>query len=139
MAEGFRAIDALLSAMAEDPIKQFLLLEDGSNFGEKIGGFYVLPHTLAERTQIQKSLSKDATTNEFYIELLLRKAVNEHGKPLFSREDIPKLKRRVSHGDLDRIIGCVLSPYENEDTSKGGSAEDDEMDAPKTDMKSAGE
>ena len=76
--------------------------------------FYASPLTAAEREKAQKD-SKSDTANDFAMQLLIAKALDENGDKLFKPGDIPVLKREVEDEDLQKIILCVLKPRGSED------------------------
>jgi len=104
-----RAIDRLRKAANFEPIKQQITLADGSEFI-----FYAAPLTAAEREKAQKDTKSD-NANDFAMQLLIAKAIDENGEKLFKPGDIPVLKREVEDEDLQKIILCVLKPRGSED------------------------
>lgn len=104
-----RAIDRLRKAANFEPIKQQVTLADGSEFI-----FYAAPLTAAEREKAQKDTKSD-NANDFAMQLLIAKAIDENGEKLFKPGDIPVLKREVEDEDLQKIILCVLKPRGSED------------------------
>lgn len=104
IANSGRAIDILVKAANFTPIRQEVVLADGSEFI-----FYAAPLTAAERERAQKE-AKSESANDFAIQLLLQKAMDENGQRIFRPGDIPQLKRDVENEDLDKILMCVLKP-----------------------------
>lgn len=105
-----RAIDRLRKAANFEPIKQEVVLANGDEFV-----FYTTPLTAAEREKAQKDAKSDSA-NQFAMQLLVAKALDENGDKLFRAGDIPVLKREVEDEDLQKIILCVLRPRgENDD------------------------
>lgn len=117
-ASPVRAIDRLRKAANFEPIKQVVKLADGSEFV-----FWCKPLAAAEREKAQKDARSD-NANDFAMQLLVAKAIDENGDRLFASGDIPVLKREILDEDLQKLILCVLRPR--------GEEENDE-----TDMKSA--
>ena len=105
-----RAIDRLRKAANFEPIRQCVTLADGSEFE-----FYATPLTAAERERAQKDAKSD-NANEFALQLLISKAIDENGNKLFRSGDIPVLKREVEDEDLQKIMICVLRPRGDEDS-----------------------
>jgi hypothetical protein len=104
-SSGFgRAIDALAKAANFTPIKQEIVLADGTEFT-----FYAAPLTAAQREKAQKDAKSD-TTSDFAMQLLIQKALDENGERLFRAGDIPRLKNDVEDEDLQKMILCVLKP-----------------------------
>jgi hypothetical protein len=108
-ASTIRAIDRLRKAANFEPIKQEIVLADGDEFV-----FYASPLTAAEREKAQKD-SKSDSANDFAMQLLIAKALDENGDRLFRAGDIPALKREVEDEDLQKMILCVLKPRGSED------------------------
>lgn len=104
-----RAIDRLRKAANFEPIKQEVTLANGDEFV-----FYAKPLTAAERERAQKDAKSDSA-NEFAMQLLVAKALDENGEKLFRAGDIPVLKREVEDEDLQKIILCVLRPRGEDD------------------------
>jgi hypothetical protein len=107
-----RAIDRLRKAANFEPIRQCITLDDGSEFE-----FQTKPLTAAEREKAQKN-SKG--TADFALSLLVLKAEDLDGQPLFKMGDIAALKNEVSDEILQKMILAVLRP--------NGDEEDDEPD-----------
>lgn len=104
-ATGFgRAIDILAKAANFTPIKQEIVLADGTEFS-----FYAAPLTAAQREKAQKDAKSD-TTSDFAMQLLIQKALDENGERLFKAGDIPRLKHDIEDEDLQKMILCVLKP-----------------------------
>lgn len=103
-ASTIRAIDRLRKAANFEPIKQEVILADGSEFV-----FYAAPLTAAEREKAQKDARSDSA-NDFAMQLLIAKAIDENGNKLFKPGDIPVLKREVEDEDVQKMILCVLKP-----------------------------
>lgn len=97
-----RAIDILRSAANFEPIKQSIILQDGTEFE-----FYVTAMTASEREKAQK---QGEATNSFGIQLLINKAVDESGNRLFAQGDIAALKEEIEDEDLQAMILAVLRP-----------------------------
>lgn len=104
-----RAIDRLRKAANFEPIKQEVTLANGDEFV-----FYAKPLTAAERERAQKDAKSDSA-NEFAMQLVIAKALDENGDKLFRAGDIPVLKREVEDEDLQKIILCVLRPRGEDD------------------------
>lgn len=103
-----RAIDRLRKAANFEPIKQRVILENGDEFI-----FYVQPLTAAEREKAQKDAPSDSA-NDFALQLICSKALDENGERLFRPGDIPELKREVEDEDIQKLMMCVLKPRTNE-------------------------
>ena len=104
-SQGFgRAIDRLRKAANFEPIKQEVVLNNGDEFV-----FYAAPMTAAEREKAQKNAKTDST-NDFAMQLLIAKALDENGERIFKAGDIPVLKMEVEDEELQKLIMCVLKP-----------------------------
>ncbi len=101
-----RAIDRLRKAANFEPIKQSVLLASGDELE-----FYVTPLTTAEREKAQKN-SKSDSTNDYALQLLILKAKDENGQPLFRPGDAAILKQEVEDEILQQMILKVLRPDE---------------------------
>ena len=108
-ASPMRAIDRLRKAANFEPIKQVVELVDGSEFV-----FFATPLTASEREKAQKDAKSDSA-NDFAMQLLVRKAIDENGERLFKPGDIPLLKNDIEDEDLQKMILCVLRPRGSED------------------------
>ena len=117
MAGASRFIDKLKKAARLEPVKKEVKLESGDTVT-----MYVTPLTAAERERAKKD-SRSDDPGEFAMQLLVRKARNGNGQPLFTPGDISVLKNEVRDSDLQSLMLAVLN---------SGSTED-------LDMKSAGE
>jgi hypothetical protein len=101
-----RAIDRLRKAANFEPIKQVVILANGDEFD-----FYVTPLTTAEREKAQKNTKTDGS-NDFALQLLILKAMDENGQQLFKPGDAAMLKQEVEDEVLQKMILCVLRPNE---------------------------
>lgn len=112
-----RFIDKLKKAARLDPIKKEITLEGGETVV-----MWVTPLTAAERERAKKDARSD-DPNAFALQLLVRKAKDSNGTPLFGPGDVADLKNAVRDSDLQSLMLAVL----------GGSDEDEET----LDMKSS--
>lgn len=104
-----RAIDKLRKAANFEPIKQEIALANGDEFV-----FYTTPLAAVEREKAQKDAKSDSA-NDFAMQLLIAKAIDENGERIFKAGDIPVLKREVLDDDLQKLILAVLRPNGKED------------------------
>ena len=101
-----RFIDKLVKAANLEPVKKEVTLESG-----EIVCFWVTPLTAAERERAKKDArSEDAAA--FALQLLVRKAKDENGTPLFHQGDIATLKNQVRDGDLQALMLAVITSDE---------------------------
>jgi len=107
MASG-RLIDRLVKSARLDPVLKTVELSTGD-----IVEMYVKPLTAAERDRAKKDArSEDPTA--FALQLLVRKALDENGTPLFSAGDIPTLKNEIRDADLQALMLAVIGVDEEE-------------------------
>ncbi len=114
-----RFIDKLKKAARLDPVKRELTLENGDAVA-----MWITPLTAAERERAKKD-ARSEDPNAFALQLLIRKAKDSNGVPLFAAGDVADLKNAVRDSDLQKLMLAVL----------GGEEEDEEP----TDMKSSTE
>ena len=105
MATNLSALDRLRKAANLEPIKKEVTLSDGSIFE-----MYVSPLTMAERDRAQR-LSKD-DNNNFALQLLMTKALDETGRRLFNSGEIDVLKNEVKDSDLQKLMLAVITEEE---------------------------
>jgi hypothetical protein len=117
MAGATRFIDKLRKAARLDPVKKEILLDSGEEVV-----MYVTPLTAAERERAKKDARSD-DPNAFALQLLVRKAKDGNGRPLFSPGDAAILKNEVRDSDLQKLMLAVL----------GADEEDEELDMKSSD------
>ena len=105
MATNLSALDRLRKAANLEPIKKEVTLSDGSIFE-----MYVSPLTMAERDRAQR-LSKD-DNNNFALQLLMTKALDETGRKLFNAGEIDVLKNEVKDSDIQKLMLAVITEEE---------------------------
>ena len=118
MPASVRFIDRLKKAARLDPVHKEVELDSGD-----IVEMWITPLTAAERDRAKKDARSDDPT-AFALQLLVRKAKDENGQPLFSPGDIAELRNEIRDSDLQKLMLAVI-----------GVEEDDEA----LDMKSAAE
>ena len=98
-----KALERLKKAANLVPVKKEVELSDGSVFE-----FWCTPLTMAERERAQKNAnSEDATA--FALQLLVQKATDENGQPLFRSGEIDELKNEVRDADLQSLMLAVIT------------------------------
>jgi hypothetical protein len=107
MATG-RLIDRLVKSARLDPVLKMVELSTGD-----IVEMYVKPLTAAERDRAKKDARSDDPT-AFALQLLVRKALDENGTPLFTVGDIPTLKNEIRDADLQALMLAVIGVDEEE-------------------------
>ncbi|NCW67615.1 MAG: hypothetical protein EBV86_03450 [Marivivens sp.] len=105
-AQSMRALDRLKKAANLTPSKKTAKLSDGTEFE-----FYCTPLTMAERERAQKTAGSDDAT-AFALQLLIQKAKDENGEPLFRAGEIAELKNEVRDVDLQNLMLAVLTNTE---------------------------
>lgn len=106
-----RAIDLLRKAANFEPIRQVVALADGEEFE-----FWVTPLTAAEREKAHKNAKG---SNDVGVQLLILKAEDSEGQPIFKPGDSAVLKQEIEDEILQKMIMCVLRP--------DGAAEEPDM------------
>lgn len=104
-----RALDRLKKAANLVPVKKTVELSDGSQFE-----FYCTPLTMAEREKAQKAAGTDEAT-AFALQLLIQKATDEAGQPLFRSGEIDELKNEVRDEDLQTLMLAIIVKEEGLD------------------------
>ena len=107
MASNLSALDRLRKAANLEPKKKEVELSDGSIFE-----MYVTPLTMAERERAQKQTNNDA--NNFALQLLMQKALDENGNRLFRSGEVDVLKNEVKDSDLQKLMLAVINEDEEE-------------------------
>ncbi len=98
-----RALDKLKKAAHLVPIKKRVELGDGEEFE-----FYCTPLTMAEREKAQKDAGSEEAT-AFALQLLIQKAKDENGQPLFRAGEVAELKNEVRDSDLQSLMLAVIT------------------------------
>lgn len=109
---GLRAIDRLRKAANFEPVKQSVTLANGDEFE-----FWTTPLTASERERAQKNAKTDSA-NDYALQLLILKAKDEGGQPLFRPGDAAVLKQEVEDEILQQMILKVLRPDDGEEITE---------------------
>ena len=117
MPASSRFIDRLRKAARLEPVKKEIVLASGDEVV-----MYVSPLTAAERDRARKGARSD-DANAFALQLLLNKARDEDGTPLFAPGDVAALRNEVRDEDLQKLMLAVLGGDDDDDTG----AEDSDM------------
>ena len=112
-----RFIDKLKKAARLEPVKKEIVLDSGEEVV-----MYVTPLTAAERERAKKDARSD-DPGAFALQLLIRKAKNSNGTPLFTPGDAAVLKNEVRDSDLQKLMLAVLGADEEEDLDMKSSSE----------------
>lgn len=111
-----RALDRLKAAVSMAPVRKSVELPDGSEFE-----YWHTPLTLAQRAKAQKASGDDATA--FALQLLIMKAVDEQGSPLFVQAEAAELRNALPANVVDQLLLQLLDSGE-----KDKEEEDDDLD-----------
>ena len=106
MAGATRFIDKLKKAARLEPVKKTIQL--GS--GEEVV-MYVTPLTASERERAKKD-ARSEDPGAFALQLLIKKAKDSNGVPLFTPGDVAVLKNEVRDSDLQKLMLAVLGVEE---------------------------
>lgn len=98
-----RFIDILEKATRKGLLCKEITLPDGTT-----QTICYTPKTLAESDSIRKDVPENASANEFALQMMVRKALDEAGQPLFSPGDLPKLRRTVEQPIVEQIMMVIL-------------------------------
>ena len=117
------ALDRLKKAVSMAAVQKSVKLPDGSEFE-----FWMTPLTLAERSRAQKNARSDDAT-DFALQLLVSKAKDQNGRPLFNPGEIAELRNALPASVVEslmlQLIGEQQEEEEQEDyKSDEGSAEE---------------
>ena len=110
MPASVRFIDRLRKAAALEPTKKEVTLHNG-----EVVEMWVTPLTAAERDRAKKDARSDDPT-AFALALLVRKAKDADGQPLFSAGDVAVLRNEVRDSDLQALMLSVIGADEEEET-----------------------
>ena len=103
-----RAIDRLLKVAGTDR-KIFKEVEiKGEDFS-----FWMKPLTIAEQQSAQKTAKSD-DANDFAIQLLIRKAMDENGSPMFQADAGPMLRNAIEKAEVEKLLLALIREDEEE-------------------------
>ena len=85
-----------------NPSRKEILLDSGEEVV-----MYVTPLTAAQRERAKKDARSD-DPGAFALQLLVKKAMDSNGRPLFNPGDIAILKNEVRDSDLQKMMLCCL-------------------------------
>ncbi len=104
-----KALDRLKAAASMKPQRKVVDIGDGEEFE-----YFATPTTLAERARAQKqSRSDDAT--DFAMQLLVAKAKDENGAPLFNVGDIPEMRNSLPASLVEALMLQLLTADDEEE------------------------
>ena len=93
--------------------------------GEVLFSVYWHPLTIAERESIMTKTGDDQLGNEFALNLMIEKAIDENGKKLFQDGHRATLRREINAGVLQEIQLAMMA-----------SGQENKVEEAKTDLKS---
>lgn len=93
--------------------------------GEVLLSIYWHPLTIAERESIMAKAGDDQLGNEFALNLMIEKALDENGKRLFQDGNRAVLRREINAGILQEIQLAMMA-----------SGQENKVEEAKTDLKS---
>ena len=114
---GTRFIDKLTKAARLEPTKKDIQLDSGDEVV-----MYVTPLTAAERERAKKDARSD-DPGAFALQLLIKKAKDSSGRPLFTPGDAATLRNEVRDSDLQKLMLAVLGADEDESLDMKSSSE----------------
>ena len=118
MPASSRFIDRLRKAARLEPVKREITLASGDDVV-----MWVTPLTAAERDRARKNARSD-DANAFALQLLISKAKDQDGSPLFAPGDVAALRNEVRDEDLQKLMLAVLGGEDEEEDSDMKSAAD---------------
>ena len=114
-----KALDKLKKAVSMKPQRRVTELPDGSELE-----WFMTPLTLAERTRAQKQAKTDDAT-DFALQLLVSKAKDANGVPLFNQGEIADLRNMLPASLVESLmLQLVAEEQQEEDDLSPKSAED---------------
>ena len=115
-----KALDRLKKSVSMKAQSRAVGLPDGSEFE-----FYMTPLTLAERARAQKQAKSDDAT-DFALQLLVSKAKDSSGVPLFNAGEIADLRNALPASVVEALMLQLIgeAPEEEEEEFDMKSVED---------------
>ena len=104
-----KALDRLKKAVSMKAQQRTIELPDGSEFE-----FYMTPLTLAERARAQKQAKSDDAT-DFALQLLVSKAKDQNGIPLFNPGEIAELRNALPASVVEALMLQLIGEQEEEE------------------------
>ena len=103
------ALERLKKSVSMKPQRKAVVLPDGSEFE-----YLMTPLTLAERSRAQKQAKSDDAT-DFALQLLVAKAIDEHGQRLFNVGDLAELRNALPASVVEALMLQLLAEDQGED------------------------
>jgi len=104
-----KALDKLKKAVSMKPQRRATELPDGSELE-----WFMTPLTLAERTKAQKQAKTDDAT-DFALQLLVSKAKDANGVPLFNQGDIADLRNMLPASLVESLMLQLIAEEQQEE------------------------
>ena len=104
-----RALDQLKAAVSMKPQRKAIELPNGSEFE-----YWMTPLTLAERGKAQKQAKSDDAT-DLALQLLVSKAKDENGQPLFAPGEIAELRNALPSSVVEALMLQLLADVDTEE------------------------
>ena len=104
-----KALDKLKKAVSMKPQRRVTELPDGSELE-----WFMTPLTLAERSRAQKQAKSDDST-DFALQLLVTKAKDENGVPLFNQGEIADLRNLLPASVVESLMLELVADAEGEE------------------------
>ena len=121
-----RALDQLKAAVSMKPQRRAVDLPNGTEFV-----YYMTPLTLAERSRAQKQAKSDDAT-DFALQLLVNKAKDENGQPLFNPGDVADLRNVLPASVVEALMLQLLQEPEPSEEDEGLSPKPSSTSSRKT-------
>ena len=118
-----KALDRLKKAVSMKPQRRSVKLPDGEDFD-----FWMTPLTLAERSKAQKQARSDDTT-DFALQLLVSKAKDENGVPLFNQGEIADLRNVLPASVVEALMLQLIGETEEEEEDYDMKSSESELEA----------
>lgn len=110
-----RALDRLKKAANLVPVKKVVTLSNGEDLE-----FWMTPLTMAQRERAEKLAGGTENVGAFALQLMIIKAMDEQGQPLFAAAEAAELKNETRDSDLQNIMLAIIKNEEaiKEDEAK---------------------
>jgi hypothetical protein len=110
-SNGTRAIDLLKAESSINvPVRHVMKFPSGAELP-----IYVTPITLAQRKMASKNAGSEDDQLALNLQLLVMKAKDENGAPLFNAGDLPELRNAVDAGMVAELISKIYAGRESDD------------------------
>ena len=114
-----KALDKLKKAVSMKPQRRSIELPNGDDFE-----WYMTPLTLAERTRAQKQAKSDDAT-DFALQLLVTKAKDQNGAPLFNQGDLADLRNMLPASLVESMMLQLVAEEEQEEMEADSKSPED--------------